>query len=105
MKRILVDPGYAVDLLYLAALIRLGYKLDNLHNPRRVLVRFNVMLNHLLGEIMLPISAGSVTALVQLTVIEELSNFNARLGHTWIHAMKTFPSSYHQMLSFLTPQG
>ena len=43
---------------------RLGYKPDNLHNPRRVLVRFNGMLNHLFGEIMLPISTGPVTDLV-----------------------------------------
>ena len=64
MKHILIDPGNAADLLYLAALIRLGYKPDNLHNPRRVLVRFNGTLNHLLGEIMLPISAGPVITLV-----------------------------------------
>ena len=41
IKRILVNPGSATDLLYLPALIRLGYKPDNLRNPRRVLVGFN----------------------------------------------------------------
>ena len=41
MKRMLVDPGSAADLLYLPALVQLGYKPDNLHNPGRILVGFN----------------------------------------------------------------
>ena len=54
---------------------------------------------------MLPISTGSVTALVPLTEIDEPSNFIAILGCLWIHAMKALPSYYHQRLSFVTPQG
>ena len=88
MKQILVDPGSVVDLLYLPALIQLGYKADNLRNPSRVLVGFNGTETLLLGEIVLPISASPVTALVPLTVIDESSSSNAILGHTWIHAMK-----------------
>ena len=41
MKRILVDPVSAVYLLYMLALLRLGYKLDNLRGPGRVLIGFN----------------------------------------------------------------
>ena len=33
MKGILVNPGSASNLLYLPALLRLGYKLDSLHSP------------------------------------------------------------------------
>ena len=51
---------------------------------------------------MLPISEGPVTTLVPLTVIDEPLNFNALMGRTWIHAMKTLPLSYHKMLGFLT---
>ena len=61
IKPILVDPGYATDLLYLPALFRLGYKLDNLPNSGRALVGFNSMLTHSLGEIVLPISTGPDT--------------------------------------------
>ena len=82
MKRILVDSGSATDLLYLPALIRLTYKLNNLSNLERVLVGFNGTLTHSLGEIVLPISTGPVTSLVSLTVIDDLSNFNAILGRT-----------------------
>ena len=41
MKRMLVDPGSVVDLLYLFALIQLGYMPDSLRNPGRILVGFN----------------------------------------------------------------
>ena len=105
MKRILVDPGSVADLLYLPTLLRLGYKIDNLHNPRRVLVSFNGSQTSSLGEIVLPVTAGLVTALVPLTVIDESSSFNAILGRTWIHAMKVLSSSYHQMSSFQTSLG
>ena len=95
MKRILVNSGSVVNLLYLPTLVRLGYKPDNLRNPGRVMVRFNGTQIHSLGEIVLPILEGPIIVLVPLTVLDEPSNFNAILGRTWIHAMKALPSSYH----------
>ena len=77
MKLISIDPGSAAHLLYVPALVRLGYKLDNLHNPRRVLVGFNGSQTNSLGEIVLLVSAIPVTTLVPLTVIDESSSFNA----------------------------
>ena len=82
MKRILVDLGSATDLLFLLTLLRLGYKPDNLRNPRRVLVGFNGSQTNSLGEIVQPISVRPVIALVPLTVIDEPSSFNAILGRT-----------------------
>ena len=95
MRRILIDLGSATDHLNLPALIRLGYKPDNLRNLGRVPIEFNGTHTHSLGEIVLPISTDLVIALVPLTVIDELSNFNAILGCTLIHTMKELPSSYH----------
>ena len=82
MKRILVDPGNATNLLCMSALLCLGYKPDNLRNPGRLLVGFNGSQTNSLGEIVLPVSDGLVTALVPLKVIDEPSSFNAILGHT-----------------------
>ena len=102
MKRILVDPGSVADLLYLLSLLYTSYKPNNLRNLERVLVNFNGLQTNSLGEIVLPILARLVTILISLMVVDEPSSFNAILGCTWIHAMKALPSSYHQMLSFLT---
>ena len=49
MKRILVDPCSVAYLLYLPALLWLGYKPDNLHNPGKVLVGFNGSQTNSLG--------------------------------------------------------
>ena len=84
MRHILIDHGSGANLLYLLALLRLGYKPDNLRNPRRVLVGFNGTQTASLGEIVFPIMVGLVTTLVPFTVIDEPSSFNAILGLTWI---------------------
>ena len=84
MKNILLDPGSAADRLYFPALIQRSYKLDNLCNPRRVLVGFNDMQTHSLREIVivLLISTSPIIALVPLSMIDESSSFNAILGCT-----------------------
>ena len=82
MRRILINPDNATDLVYLPALLRLGYKLDILCNPGRVLVGFNRSQNNSLGEIVLPVSVGPITALVSLTLIDDTSSFNAILGRS-----------------------
>nr|CAN75943.1 hypothetical protein VITISV_016460 [Vitis vinifera] len=60
---------------------------------------------HPLGDIILPVRAGPVTLNVQFSVVQELSPFNIILGRTWLHYMKAIPSTYHQMVSFLTNEG
>ena len=82
MKYILVNFGSVVDLLYLHALLRLGYKPGNLRNPRRVLVGFNGTQTNSLEEVVLPVTERPVIALVPLIVIDEPSSFNAILGRT-----------------------
>ncbi|RVX08099.1 hypothetical protein CK203_014871 [Vitis vinifera] len=47
----------------------------------------------------------AVTLNVQFSVVQELSPFNIILGRTWLHYMKAIPSTYHQMVSFLTNEG
>ena len=105
IKRILVDPDNALDLLYFLAFLLLGYKPNSLCSLGRVLVGFNGSQTSSLREIVLLVSTGLVITLVSLMVIDEPSSFNTILGCTWIHAVKALPSLYHKVLSFLTPLG
>ena len=82
MKRILGDPSSATNLLYLPALLCLGYKPDNLRGPRRVLVGFNGSQTNSMGEIVLQVSVGPVTTIIRFSVIDKPSSFNAILGRT-----------------------
>ncbi|RVW44901.1 hypothetical protein CK203_112962 [Vitis vinifera] len=105
VRRILVDPGSSADLVQASVVSHMGHSLAGLENPGRILSRFNGSSTTFLGDIVLPIQAGPVTLNVQFSVVQELSPFNIILGRTWLHYMKAIPSTYHQMVSFLTNDG
>ncbi|RVX00668.1 hypothetical protein CK203_030340 [Vitis vinifera] len=105
VRRILVDPGSSADLVQASVIGHMGHSLAGLENPGRILSGFNGSSTTSLGDIILPVRAGPVTLNVQFSVVQELSPFNIILGRTWLHYMKAIPSTYHQMVSFLTNEG
>ncbi|RVW14328.1 hypothetical protein CK203_099081 [Vitis vinifera] len=105
VRRILVDPGSSADLVQASVVSHMGHSLAGLENPKRILSGFNGSSTTSLGDIVLPVQAGPVTLNVQFSVVQDLSPFNVILGRTWLHYMKVIPSTYHQMVSFLTNDG
>ena len=105
MKRILINPSNAVDLLYLFALLHLGYKPTIFAIKGGCVSRLQRIVDQFIGGNSIASFSRTGHRLVPLKVIDEPSSFNAILGGTWIHAMKALSSSYHQMLSFRTPMG
>ncbi|RVW37157.1 hypothetical protein CK203_111746 [Vitis vinifera] len=105
VRRILVDPGSSADLVQASVVSHMGHSLTGLENLGRILSGFNGSSTTSLGDIVLPVQAGPVTLNVQFSVVQELSPFNIILGRTWLHYMKAIPSTYHQMVSFLTNDG
>nr|CAN68426.1 hypothetical protein VITISV_022197 [Vitis vinifera] len=105
VRRILVDPGSSADLVQASVVGHMRHTLTGLENPGRILSGFNGSSTTSLGDIVLPVQAGPVTLNVQFSVVQELSPFNVILGRTWLHYMKAIPSTYHQMVSFLTNDG
>ncbi|RVW86050.1 hypothetical protein CK203_041506 [Vitis vinifera] len=65
----------------------------------------STVFNYILGRHCTTGPSGPVTLNVQFSVVQELSPFNVILGRTWLHYMKAIPSTYHQMVSFLTNDG
>lgn len=102
VRWILVDLRSSTDLLQAFVIKQMGFFPSNLENPRRILSRFNEASTTSLGDIMLPIQANPVTLNMKFSVVEDLSPFNDILGHTWLDNMKVIPSTYHQMVSYLT---
>nr|CAN62122.1 hypothetical protein VITISV_016419 [Vitis vinifera] len=105
VRRILVDPGSSADLVQASVVGHMGHSLTGLENLGRVMSGFNGSSTTSLGDIILPVQVGPVTLNVQFSVVQELSPFNVILGRTWLHYMKVIPSTYHQMVSFLTDEG
>ena len=89
----------------MSALKQMGFSPLALENPRRILLGFNRASTTSLGDIVLPIQVGPVILNVQFSVVEDLSQFNAIMGCIWLHGMKVIPSTYHQMVSYLTEDG
>ena len=80
----------------------MGLELSDLENSGRILSRFNGAAITSLGDVVLLVQVGPIILNVQFSVVEDLSPFNAILRRTWLHYMKVIPSTYHQMVSFLT---
>lgn len=105
VRWILVDPGSSADLLQAFVIKQMGFSPSNLENPGRILSGFNGAFTTSLGDIVLPVQTCPITLNVQFSLVEDLSPFNAILGHIWLHGMKVIPSTYHHMVSYLTEDG
>ncbi|XP_019071932.1 uncharacterized protein LOC109121640 [Vitis vinifera] len=105
VKRILVDQGSSADLLQVAVVKQMGFLPSSLENPGRIMSGFNGSSTTSLKDVTLPVQAGPIILNVLFSVVENLSPFNVILGRTWLHGMKVIPSTYHQMVSFITQYG
>ena len=102
VPRVLVYPGSAPELLHLLALTQMKVPLSHLSSAGRVLSGFNGSTTLTIGDIALSNKAGPVTQQVLFSVVEYLGLYNAIVGRTWLHAMKSIPSNYHQTISYVT---
>nr|CAN65157.1 hypothetical protein VITISV_014181 [Vitis vinifera] len=73
---------------------QMGFPPSALENLGRILSGFNGASTTFLRDVVLPFS-----------MVEDLSFFNAIMGRTWLHGIKVIPSTYHQMVSYLTEDG
>ena len=104
VRRVLVDPGSATDLLHLPAFKQMKVPLEQLNSVGRVLFGFNGATTLTVGDFVLAFKAGLITQQVSFSVVDDLGLYNAILRRTWLHAMKV-PSTYHQTISYLTTSG
>ena len=105
VHRVLVDPGSATDLLQLPTFMQMKLPSDMLNSVGLILSSFNGATTMMLGDVTLPTKAGPVTQRVLFSVVEDLGPYNTIVGRTWLHSMKAVPSTYHQIVSYLTSVG
>ena len=102
VHRVLVDPGSATDLLQLPAFNQMKLSPQMLNSIERIYFGFNGATTTTLGDITLPVQAGSVTQQVLFSIVDDLGPYNCIVGRAWLHSMKVVPSTYHQMVIYLT---
>ncbi|XP_028095465.1 uncharacterized protein LOC114295431 [Camellia sinensis] len=105
VKRVLVDQASAADILYYDLFRKLGLSEQHLTSAVAPMVGFNSQPEWPLGRIVLPVVAGTKTLQIEFLVINTPSPYNVILGRPWIQQMEAVPSTYHQLIRFLTEHG
>ena len=105
VHKVLVDPGNAADLLQLPAFRQMDISFDRLSSAGRILSDFNEVTTVKMDDIALPVKVRPVVQQDLFSVVEDLDPYKAIVGRAWLHAMKVVPSTYHQMINYLTSAG
>ncbi|XP_057491387.1 uncharacterized protein LOC130777131 [Actinidia eriantha] len=104
VKRILVDTGSSVEVMYYDLFKQLKLSQDELKSARALLVGFNAQEHWPLGTVSLKTRAGSQELMTKFVMVDIPSPYNAIVGRDWLHRMKGVASTLHQAIKFVTPR-
>ena len=108
-RRVLVDNGSSVDILYYPALQQMRLGRDQLYLVNSPLVGFGGMKVQPVGTIMLPIVVRAypqqITKEVNFLVVDCSSSYNAIIGRPTLNSWKVVTSTYHLSIKFPTDYG
>ncbi|XP_058218729.1 uncharacterized protein LOC131329558 [Rhododendron vialii] len=105
MERILVDSGSCTEVQYYDAFKKLGLTQADLVQSITPLVGFRAGVVWPLGKVTLPVWEGTVVLQTDFLVVDVPSSYNAIIGRTWLHKMRSVFSTYHQMVKFPGSNG
>ena len=101
MKRVLVDQGSGVEIMYPDLYKRLNLRPEDLTAYDSPLVSFEGKIVISKGQIRLPIQIGSKVVEVDFIVVDTYSPYTAIVARTWFHALGTVSSTLHQKVKYL----
>ena len=108
-RRVLVDNGSSVDILYYPPFQQMRLGRDQLHPVCSPLVGFGGMKVQPVGTITLPVVMGSypqrITKEVNFLVVDCSSSYNAIIGRPTLNRWKAVTSTYHLSVKFPTKYG
>ncbi|XP_062213734.1 uncharacterized protein LOC133914699 [Phragmites australis] len=105
LRRVLIDPGSAVNLLPIRSLTRAGYTMDDLEPTSVVICGYDSNGSKALGSITVKLQMSTFSFKVKFFVIEFVTSYSALLGRPWIHKYQVVPSTLHQCFKFMDNKG
>ncbi|XP_028063223.1 uncharacterized protein LOC114266520 [Camellia sinensis] len=102
IEHVLMDQGSTSEIMYYKTFVKLGFTDSDLSSADYPLFSFNANLEYPLGKITLPVRADTRPVDMEFLVVKLPSPYNLIMGRTWLHTMQAVPSTYHQLLCFLT---
>ena len=100
MKRVLVDSGSAVEIMYPDLYKGLNLKPEDLTAYDSPLISFEGKTVTLKGHIRLPIQTRSEVVKVNFIVVDAYSPYTAIVARPWIHALEAVSSTLHQKVKY-----
>ncbi|KAL0289492.1 UNVERIFIED_CONTAM: hypothetical protein Sangu_2613600 [Sesamum angustifolium] len=106
VKKVLVDSGSSADIMFYDAYVQLGIDNAQLRKVNTPLTGFSGEMIEPLGEVMLPLSLGSLpkrsTKMVKFLVVNAPSAYNIILS---LNLFQAIASTFHMKLTFPTSVG
>ena len=100
MKRVLVDQGSAVEIMYPDLYKGLNLKPENLTAYDSPLVSFEGKTDIPKGQIRLPIQTDSEIVEVDFIVVDSYSSYTAIVARRWLHVLGAISSTLHQKVKY-----
>ena len=95
VKRIMIDQGSAVEIMYPDLYKGLGLKLENLTTYSSPLISFEGKMVVPKGQIRLPVQVGTDVVEVDFIMVDAFSPYTAIMGRPWLHTLGTVSSTLH----------
>ena len=100
VKRVLIDQGSAVEIMYLDLYKGLNLKPEDLMTYDSPLVSFEGKTIVPKGQIRLPIQTGSEVVEVDFIVVDTYSLYTAIIARPWLHVLGAISSTLHQKVKY-----
>ena len=100
MKRVLVDQGSAVEIMYLDLYKGLNLKPKDLTTYDSPLVSFKGKTVTPRSQIRLPIQTGLDVVEVDFIVMDAYLPYTAIMARLWLHALEAISSTLHQKVKY-----
>ena len=103
MKRVMMDQGSAVEIMYPDLFKGLNLRTEDLTPYNSPLVSFEGKVIIPKGQIRLPMQTGSETVEVDFIVVGAYSPYTAIVAKPWLHTLGAVSSTLHQKIKY--PSG
>ena len=105
VKRVMVDQGSEVEIMYSDLFKCRGLKLEDLDQYDAPLIGFNGNTIIPKGMIRLPVQTGDKVVSMNFIMVDAFSPYTAILAKPWLHAMGAVSSTLHVKVNYPTSEG
>ena len=100
VKRVMVDQGSAVEIMYPDLFKGLGLKPEDLMTYSSPLVSFEGKIVVPKGQIRLPVQAGANVVEVDFIMVDAFSPYTTIMGRPWLHSLGAVSSTLHHKVKY-----